>query len=140
MKFTMFLIALLFGFSASATEVPGKIFYKTKSGEIVKRAVTLEVPSKGQGDVILRGESFEWKSQNFWTTRASSGEVTFTTAFATEFMDKKSIIALDGTYLKADNKIIYYGSFYKKKGDSMNEKDISDFDYQGGFKFVYERD
>jgi len=139
MRSLLITIVLFSTFSAIAAEVPGQIFYSVKNGELAKRDVTLQVPTRGQGEVILKGSQFEWKTTNFWTTRSANGEVLFTAAFQTEFMGEKSTIALKGTYLKANNEIIYNGNFYKRKDHNPVNKDISDFNYNGGFTFNYSR-
>ncbi|MEO0336334.1 MAG: hypothetical protein AAF202_08060 [Pseudomonadota bacterium] len=137
-----FISAVLFAFLALPTlaaEVEGQIFYKVRDGELVKRDVTLEVPSRGQGEVVLKGERFEWRSANFWTTRTEAGETLFTVAFQTEFMGKQSTIALRGTYLRGSNEISYNGSFYKKDDHSETDESLSGLLYNGGFVFSYDR-
>lgn len=138
MKILFSFIVVLFSLSAWATPVDGEIFYKKKSGELVSRAVTLDVPSKGQGEVVLSGKNFRWATKDFWTTQAN-GQVLFTAAFQVEFMGKKSTIAFEGTYLKGSNKIIYQGDFFKRPGHDPVNESIADFTYNGGFRFKYDR-
>jgi hypothetical protein len=38
---------------AIASQIKGEMTYKTPSEELVDRVVTIEVPSTGQGEVIL---------------------------------------------------------------------------------------
>lgn len=137
------LITLLVSFSIStfSTPVDGKIFYKLPDGKLVKREVMLEVPSRGEGEVILSGKSFEWKTKKFWTVK-KAGKTSFYAAFKTEFMRKKSVILFKGTYIQGTNTIVYYGDFYKKKIDeeiSEDSLDLDSFNFQGGFNFKYER-
>lgn len=139
MKLIILLLSFTFSFSALAAEVPGQIFYKKKDGEVARRDVTLDVPSMGQGEVILKGKNFEWKTTDFWSEKTAQGEVIFTAAFKTEFMGMKSTIALEGTYVNGTNEIIYNGNFYKKDNHDPVNKDISDFEYNGGFTFNFIR-
>jgi hypothetical protein len=136
------LAALFIGFfslSAYATPVDGEIFYITPtSGNLVSRDVTLEVPSRGQGEVVLSGKNFTWRTTDFWSVM-KNGKTTFYAAFETKFMNFTSTILLKGVYLKAKDKIKYYGSFYKKPGHGAYKKDLSQFTYDGGFEFNYDR-
>ena len=138
MKVLLGVISILFSFSALANPVAGEIFYVKKDGELARRAVSLEVPSMGKGEVVLSGNNFEWRTTDFWTTKRN-GEVIFTAAFQTQFMGMTSTIALEGTYLKGSNEIVYNGNFYKKKGHDPVNGDISDFDYNGCFTFNFIR-
>lgn len=132
-------MVLLFSVGVHAAPVDGEIFYVTPtSGDIAIRNVTLEVPSRGQGEVVLSATNFDWRSTDFWTT-FENGKTIFNVAFKTQFMNFKSTIVLKGTYLKGKNKIKYYGDFYKKKGYGAYNKDLSDMKYAGGFNFNYDR-
>lgn len=137
------IIALTFLFSliaiapAYASAVDGKMVYKLPNGELVSRAVTLEVPSRGQGEVILRGQKFEWKTTKFWTVK-KAGQTSFIAVFKTKFRNFKSLIALRGTYLKGTNKILYYGDTYKKSGHKLDQESLAGFTYSGGFKFEHD--
>jgi len=138
MKLFTILFTLFFSGSVIAnTAVDGTIAYKLPNGELVKRSVTLEVPSRGQGEVVLRGEKFEWRTSKFWTVK-KAGKTTFIAAFKTQFRQFKSIIALKGTYLKGSNKILYYGDTYKKSGHKDFDKNLQGFRYSGAFKFEYD--
>lgn len=141
MKILIGLVALFLAAQTSmAAEVDGQIFYKiSRTGEVVKRNVTLEVPSRGQGEVVLKGPRFEWRSTNFWTTRSPQGETLFTVAFQTEFMGQVSTIALRGTYLQGTNEILYTGNFFKRKDHEAVDESLTGFEYDGGFSFSFER-
>jgi hypothetical protein len=123
---------------AGQAEVDGQIFYKKSNGEVVYRDVTITVPSRGQGEVALRGNGFEWKTTDF-RSYMKKGRLVFVAVFQSEFRDKKSSIALKGTYLKGQNKIIYYGNMYKTKGHGADSSDLSSFRYMGGFNFEFDR-
>jgi hypothetical protein len=136
------LVSLLFVFSSVSLAAPidGQIFYTLPSGEYVERDVTIEVPSRGEGEVVLSGNNFEWRTANF-TSYTKNGQTVFIAAFQTEFREFKSTTVLKGTYIKGSNKIVYYGDMYKKNG--LGEVDLSleknDFSFTGGFRFSYER-
>jgi len=138
MKLLIVIASLLLSAAAWSKPVSGELFYKKPSGDIARRAVTLDVPSRGQGEVVLSGNGFEWSTTDFWSTE-QNGQTVFTAAFQTEFMGMKSVIAFQGTYLKGANEIIYSGNFYKREGHGAVNQDISDFKYNGGFSFNYVR-
>ena len=93
---------LLFVFSTAsfATPIDGKIFYVVPSGELVDIDVTLEVPTRGEGEVVLSGNNFEWRTTNF-KSFTKNGKKVFLAAFQTEFRNVKSTILFKGTYRKA---------------------------------------
>lgn len=114
MKFII-LALMAFGFSnfagADSIESPGNVIYKMPNGEIVKRAVKLRVPSRGQGDVVLIGQ------QELVADRFFSKQVAGRTVFVVVFSDfpgssegQKSVFR--GTYLRGSNKAIYYGNVF----------------------------
>ena len=138
MKLVLFISVLMISLSTFASNVPGELYYTLPNGELVNRSVTLTVPARGQGEVTLSGEKFNWSTTNFWSENIN-GENIFYAVFQTSFMNFKSTIAFKGTYLKGDNKIIYYGSMYKKKGHHEVNNDISDFKFSGGFNFNFDR-
>ena len=69
---------------ANAAVVDGEIFYKKPNDEISTRQVTLEVPSRGQGEVVLRNEKFEWRTTNFKTFKKNN-QTLFIALFETSF-------------------------------------------------------
>jgi len=138
LKAALLCSVLFFGVSVSATPVDGKIFYKLPSGELTERRVTLEVPSRGQGEVVLSGANFEWRTTQFKTV-VKNGKTSFIAAFKTSFMSFKSTMILKGSYLRGSNKILYYGDLYKRDGHKSSELSITNAQYQGGFKFSFDR-
>jgi hypothetical protein len=132
------IISLFLSTESIASPVDGKIIYKLPNGQLVKRDVVLEVPSRGQGEVILSGQNFEWRTDKF-RSYTKKGKTTFIASFETDFMNLKSTIVFKGTYLKGSNELIYYGDFYKKKGHNLETEDLAGFVFQGGFKFSYLR-
>lgn len=138
MKKLMLLALFSFSTAVMAAPVDGEIFYKLPNGELVDRDVTLEVPSRGQGVVTLKGENFEWVTDNFWTERRK-GKVIFYAAFQTEFRQFRSTMVFKGAYLKGTNELVYYGDFYKKSGHGPVDSSLRGFEYGGGFRFDYDR-
>ena len=141
MKALIMSFGLILAFASTntiAAPVDGQIFYKLPSGDVATRDVVLEVPSRGQGEVILSGSNFEWRTKAFKTIQVK-GQTLFIAAFKAEFMNFKSTIIFKGTYLQGSNKLVYYGDFYKKKGHSELSEDLVGFDYEGGFNFSYDR-
>ena len=129
----------LLSFSALAADVEGSITYKIPSGELVSRDITLNVPSMGQGEVVLYGKNFEWKTKDFFSYK-KLGKNVFVAAFQTEFMNFKSTIVFKGTYMQGTNEIVYTGDFYKKDGhDVIVTRDLEGFEHQGVFTFNFDR-
>ena len=135
------LLLLLTITNIQAAVVDGEIFYKKPNDEISTRQVTLEVPSRKPGEVVLRNEKFEWRTTNFKTFKKNN-QTLFIALFETSFLKLfKSTVALKGTYINGSNKVLYYGDFYKKKGhdadiDTLDEN-LSEYTHKGGFRFEY---
>jgi hypothetical protein len=129
-KIMIVFASLLMMTSAFATPVEGEIFYTLPNGNAAVRNVTLEVPSRGQGEVKLFNSNFEWTSTNFRSAKVGD-QTLFMVVFDTEFRGKKAKILLKGTYFKTKDVIKYYGSMYKGKKKKMK--------YIGGFNFNYAR-
>ena len=139
MKNWIIILSLLMSFAAVATEVDGEIFYTVPSGDLASRSVTLDVPSRGRGEVVLRGNSFEWRTDKFYS-RKIAGKQTFVAIFETEFRGEKSRMAFVGTYIRSNDQIRYYGDIYKRKnkGEPFSFN-LKGFGFIGGFDFRYQR-
>ena len=122
------LLISLFVVGAFATAVDGTLTYKLPSGDLVDREVTLEVPSRGQGEVVLSGKSFEWKTTQFKSFERA-GKMTFVAVFDTDFRGMKSKTILRGTYLKGNNKLFYTGDMYKLKDRKLSHLGIFNFKF-----------
>ncbi|MAW07536.1 MAG: hypothetical protein CME61_04560 [Halobacteriovoraceae bacterium] len=143
MKYLLSLLITLSSITAYATPVDGEIFYKKPDGEVSTRLVTLEVPSRGQGEVILSNEKFEWRTTKFKSIEKNNRTM-FIALFETSFLFFiKGTIALKGTYINGTNKIMYYGDFYKMKGHDVDfeslDENLVGFEHKGGFRFEYDR-
>lgn len=138
MRKILFLLTLFVSPLAMATAVDGSVFYLTSDNRLVEREATLEVPSRGQGEVVLAGRGFEWRTENFWTVQ-SKGKTIFYASFLTEFRGFQSTIVFRGSCLKGDNRLMYYGDFYKKPGHDASSRSMDEFTYEGGFAFDFDR-
>jgi hypothetical protein len=154
--FALFITASFLGSAAMAAEVPGKVFYKMPSGEMVKREVTLDVPARGQGKVIFKSANHSLESHAF-KTKKTHGR----TIFSVLFLDppgapEHTAMVLTGTYMRGTNYVVYYGDVYSKiyegdkqslNGDQMLDEVMTahdesqssttadDWTFSGGFKF-----
>lgn len=125
----IFLMLTLLSFNAFATDVDGSLTYKLPNGDLVSRDVVFNVPARGQGEVVLSGKSFEWKSKKFKSFTVG-GKTTFVVIFDAEFRGMKSQTMLKGTYLKGKNKIIYTGDMFKtKKGKKFKHAGVFNFEF-----------
>ena len=95
-----------------ATEVAGKIFYATPEDELAVREMTLEVPARGEGEVVLRGEKVEWRTDKFHS-HEENGRKVFVADFDVERNGKKKVLSFRGTYIRTADQVLYYGDFYK---------------------------
>lgn len=115
-----FLFLSTFSYGASI-EAPGKVFYKMSTGEIVKREVSLVVPAKGQGDVILKYAGKQAKAAKFWTAK-KFGKTTFNVLFKDVPGAPKEWAALyTGAYLRGTNAALYYGDVYSIPKKAVDE-------------------
>lgn len=110
------------GFSASmflssksfAVEVPGKVFYKMPAGDLVSRAVKLDVPPRGEGKVIFKSEHHELESHAFKTKKAH-GRTVFSVLFLNPpGAPANTAMVLTGSYMRGSNYVAYYGDVYSK--------------------------
>ena len=110
------LMALVLSMSVNATEVPGTIFYKLKDGSLREREVTLELPARDaeNREVTLRFGEREMKTRHF-RSHKKHGKTTFEMHFQKEKDGKKKMIHYVGTYLRTNEKVLYYGDIYSKK-------------------------
>jgi hypothetical protein len=132
--------------SEEAVETNGKVFYKMPNGELVKREVTLILPSKGEGDVILRSGDHEVVAHHYFS-KEKNGRIVFTICFPSHHGEANEMKVFRGTYVRGTNKAIYYGDIFKMKHEghdfqniqsrleSMDEHGDHEITYTGGFGF-----
>ena len=123
-----YLLFFLFSLNLLAVEVDGTLTYKMPNGELVDRPVTIDVPPRGQGEVILRSGIYEWKTSKFWS-KEKHGKKIFAALFDAKYRDQKSQFLLKGTYLKGSNKLIYTGDVYMKKNQEKKHIGLFHFEY-----------
>jgi hypothetical protein len=143
MKFTLSVLALLFSFNSFAVVASGNVFYLIpQRNEIVKRDMSLSVPARGEGDVILISSSgSETKATNFWTTE-DHGRKVFHVLFAalknpTDPNSETISMLFEGTYMRGGNLAAYYGDIYFGGTASTVEmaQTLNGFKHVGGFVF-----
>ena len=131
--------ALLPGTSAFASYDPaagsitasGAVVYRMKDGTLKERRMSLEVPSRGQGEVVLSGGSIELRSRNFRTEK-KAGRTIFRVEFsAVPGAPAGSEMLLEGTYLRDSRKALYYGDIYGRNPQTGE----GEWSHVGGFMF-----
>jgi hypothetical protein len=117
--------------AAGSVEATGKVFYKKPSGEIVQREMSLEVPSRGQGQVVLKWESGSLVADSF-SSRQESGRTIFYVLFRNvPFAPAGTEMAFKGTYSRGTNVALYYGDLFSR----LSGTDNAAWNYVGGFDF-----
>jgi hypothetical protein len=128
MKLFLALLMAILSVVALAKDVDGKLTYKLPSGDLVTRDVVINVPSRGQGEVVLSGKNFEWRTTNFKSFKRLGKDI-FVAFFETEFMGMKSTLMFKGTYFKGNNTLMYVGDIYKIKKKKINHIGLFHFQY-----------
>lgn len=96
-------------------DAPGHVFYKGKEGALVKRDVTLTVPPRGEGELVLSAENWKASTTHFFSYE-TAGRIVFTAVFIKPFAGhSESSLVLTGSYLRGTNKAVYWGDMYKTK-------------------------
>lgn len=115
-------------------EAPGKVFYKMPSGEIVERKVSLQVPARGEGKVVLKWASGELPAESF-STRKENGRTIFYVRFTNvPHAPTGTVMVFKGTYSRGSNLALYYGDIFVR-GSEHPERE---WNYIGGFEFKAE--
>jgi len=115
----------------NSVEAPGKVFYKKPSGEIVQREMTLVVPSRGEGQVVLKWDSGSLAANSF-SSRQENGRTIFYVLFQNvPFAPAGTEMAFKGTYSRGTNMALYYGDLFSRV---IGAEDTS-WTYVGGFDF-----
>lgn len=139
------MLAALTVVAEASIDAPGKVFYKMPSGEMVTRDVTLEVPSMGQGKVVLKGSNFSLTADRFFTVH-HNGRAIFYVVFSGFPTSKEGEIAVyRGTYTRGSNLAIYYGDVFVGQDNQDDDAMVNalsdgndDFKYIAGFYFKAE--
>jgi hypothetical protein len=96
--------------------------YVMPSGELVSREVSLQVPARGQGEIVLKGGEQQVATTKFRTKKAH-GRTIFAVAFDNPpGAPEGSTAVFTGTYMRGTNQAIYYGDVYLvTKTDSASD-------------------
>lgn len=115
-RFVLIVLSVMsWSFAASAVEVPGQVFYKMPTGDLVFRDVTLDVPPMGRGKVIFKSEHYNIESHGFKTIK-SHGKITFAVVFLNPpGAPANTAMALVGSYIRGSNHVMYFGDVYAKQ-------------------------
>ena len=147
----LIIVAMCFSLTgyAASIDAPGQVFYKMPNGEIVKRAATLQVPSRGQGQVVLKGAQSNLVAERFFSKK-KNGRTIFYVVFD-KFPGKKADqrAVYRGTYARGSNMALYYGDVFivdenDASGDDLHyllseiEEQSRDATYVAGFYFKSE--
>ena len=107
-----------------SVDAPGQIFYKMPTGKIVTRDAVLQVPSRGQGDVVLKGNGQYFKADRFFN-KTVNGRTVFYVVF-TEFPGARlgQEAVYRGTYSRGSNLAMYYGDVFVVSGNYASDQDL----------------
>ena len=105
-------LALTLASTAKAESVaaPGKVFYVSNNGELVKRELTLTVPARGEGEVTLGNDNWSASSSRFFTAKYH-GRTVFYVVFNDVGPNHKQML-LRGSYIRGTNLAAYWGDVY----------------------------
>lgn len=128
-------------------EAPGHVFYKDKEGALVKREVTLSVPPRGEGELVLSADGWRASTTHFFSQEVA-GRIVFTAVFIKPFGEhSQSSLVINGSYVRGTNMAVYWGDMFKTKTEiepemlaslkSSPSSALHDhcFEHVGGFKF-----
>ena len=94
---------------AATVSAPGEVFYIDNQGAFVKRALTLTVPERGQGEVGLSNSNWSASTTKFFTIK-QHGRTVFYVLFDNVAPYKPFL--LRGTYLRGNNLAKYWGDLF----------------------------
>lgn len=146
MKFYLLFILLFLSIKSFAVEAPGKVFYLIpQRNEIVKREMTIRVPSRGEGEVaLITSSGKEIKTKKYWT-RKKLGRTIFYAYFKglrnpTDRNSPATSMLFRGSYIRGSNMAVYYGDIYLGGLGLKDEqiKKMKFFRHAGGFAFKSE--
>lgn len=128
MKATLFAVIFALALpvlAANGVDAKGKVLYKNKDGKLVSREVSLFVPEKGQGDVVLTAGETKVKAHAFKAVKQGNR-----TIFAVVFLNppgapEKTAAGFMGTYMRGTNLAVYYGDMYAKKYEDGRSAEVA---------------
>lgn len=99
----------------------GGVFYKMPDGSLLTRDASLEVPARGQGNVVLRSGSVEFVAHGFKTVH-SRGRAVFYVAFINPVgAPENTAVIFRGSYIRGGDKATYWGDVFTKTYDDNGE-------------------
>lgn len=123
--------------STGSVVAGGAVFYKMPAGELVTREVTLEVPARGQGNVILRGDSLEMIAHGFKTVRSHGRSVFYVVFLDPPGAPANTAVVYRGSYIRGAGKAVYWGDVFTKTFSTSGS--LSDLTKNPGIEsFVYD--
>ena len=124
--------------SAFDVEADGKIFFKNKKSAIETLDASLNVPAKGEGEIVLQIGDKTYKTSNFSVRKKSERTILYVVFDKNQklFGENKRIV-FKGTYVRGTNLALYYGSFFISKMSRLRGKlrKEREYKYLGGFVF-----
>ncbi len=93
----------------------GGVFYKMPSGELITREASLEVPARGQGDVILRSGDYSLTAHGFKSVHKGDRVVFYVVFVNPPGAPENFAVIYRGSYLRGSNGAKYWGDVYTKQ-------------------------
>ncbi len=109
---------------AGSIEAPGEMFYKMPSGELVTRSAVLEVPSRGRGDVVLKGGSQNFVAERFFTKKRNGRSIFYVVFDNYPGRQEGEKAVYRGTYTRGSNAALYYGDVFILSEQVEEQEDL----------------
>ncbi|NDE15174.1 hypothetical protein EBZ80_09630 [bacterium] len=106
---------------AGSVIADGGVFYKMPSGELITRDASLEVPARGQGDVILRSGDHALTAHGFKSVHKGDRIVFYVVFLNPPGAPENFAVIYRGSYLRGSNGAKYWGDFYTKQFDKPED-------------------
>lgn len=113
--------ALAAGTGGGSVVAEGGVFYKMPSGELINRDASLEVPARGQGDVILRSGDLALTAHGFKTAHKGDRTIFYVVFLDPPGAPENTAIVYRGSYLRGSNGAKYWGDVFTKHFEKTGE-------------------
>jgi hypothetical protein len=107
--------------TAGSVVANGGVFYKMPSGELITRDASLEVPARGQGDVILRSGDYTLTAHGFKTVHKGDRTVFYVVFVNPPGAPENFAVTYRGSYLRGSNGAKYWGDVFTKQFEKTGE-------------------
>jgi hypothetical protein len=124
-------LALGLASSAAFADQPGKnsqsvvaeggVFYKMPDGTLINRDATLEVPARGQGDVILRSGPLSLTAHGFKTIHKHGRAIFYVVFLDPPGAPENTAVVYRGSYLRGSNGAKYWGDVFSRTYKASGE-------------------